>query len=124
VQLATATTSTCCARPTRRADFPDLVRRRRRPRARREAQWVHALALYLRDEHFADRKGWPTAVFIHAGPSGCSALPLHHPEEIREVRLELDLPFRIESLNRGQRSVGSKATIAKIRGQRFAVRGR
>jgi hypothetical protein len=39
------------------------------------------------------------------------------------VRLELDLPFRIESLNRGQR-LGLKATIAKIRGQRFAQRGK
>ncbi|MEK7178592.1 MAG: hypothetical protein AAB721_02980 [Patescibacteria group bacterium] len=39
------------------------------------------------------------------------------------MRLELDLPFRIESLNRGQR-LGLKATIAKIRGQRFAQRGK
>jgi len=31
-----------------------------------ERQWVHALTLYLRDEHFADRK-WPTAVFITSG---------------------------------------------------------
>jgi hypothetical protein len=31
-----------------------------------EPQWVHAMALYLRDEHFADRK-WPTAVFITPG---------------------------------------------------------
>lgn len=31
-----------------------------------EAQWVHALTLYLSDEHFSGRK-WPTAVFITPG---------------------------------------------------------
>jgi hypothetical protein len=31
-----------------------------------EPQWVHALTLYLRDEHFSDRR-WPTAVFITPG---------------------------------------------------------
>lgn len=39
------------------------------------------------------------------------------------MRLELEMPFRIESLNRGMRSVvGSRVTMAKARGQRFAVR--
>lgn len=39
------------------------------------------------------------------------------------MRLELELPFKIQSLNEGQR-MGLKATIAKIRGQRFAARGK
>jgi hypothetical protein len=39
------------------------------------------------------------------------------------LRLELDMPFRIESLNRGQRSaVGGRVTIGLIRRQRFAMR--
>lgn len=41
------------------------------------------------------------------------------------MRHELELPFRIESLNRTNRfGIGAKTTIAKLRGQRFAVRGK
>lgn len=41
------------------------------------------------------------------------------------MRLELELPFRIESLNRGQRSaVGSRVTLDALRRQRFAMRGK
>lgn len=41
------------------------------------------------------------------------------------MRLELELPFRIESLNRGQRSaVGGKATMRAVQKQRFAMRGK
>lgn len=41
------------------------------------------------------------------------------------MRFELELPFRIESLNRTQRlGIGRKTTIAGLRRQRFAVRGK
>ena len=42
------------------------------------------------------------------------------------MRFVLELPFKIESLNRGQRSaVGSpRMTIQKLRRQRFAMRGK
>ena len=42
------------------------------------------------------------------------------------MRFELELPFKIESLNRGQRSaVGSaRVTMQKLRRQRFAMRGK
>jgi len=41
------------------------------------------------------------------------------------VRLELELPFKIESLNRSARlGVGPKVTLTSLRKQRFAMRGK